>query len=144
MAIFSQDRDALRQQYHDVWKKMQSGQILTALEQMIADVIVLHPEYHNLLSSPIQPGQEYFVENGQTNPYLHMGLHIAVHEQISTDRPAGIVIAHQKLMAKTADPHAAEHLMIDCLAEQLWLAQQQQQPPSETAYLRALKHLAEK
>lgn len=144
MAIFSQDRDALRQQYHDVWQKMQSGQILTALEQMIADVIVLHPEYHNMLSSPIQSGQEYFVENGQTNPYLHMGLHIAVHEQLSTDRPAGIVQAYQRLIAKTADEHQAQHMMIDCLAEQLWLAQQNQRPPSETAYLNALQRLTEK
>lgn len=144
MAIFSQDRDALRQQYHDVWQKMQSGQILTALEQLIADVIVLHPEYHNMLSSPIQSGQEYFVENGQTNPYLHMGLHIAVLEQLSTDRPAGIVQAYQRLIAKTADEHQAQHMMIDCLAEQLWLAQQKQQPPSETAYLNALQRLTEK
>ncbi len=144
MAIFSQDRDALRQQYHDVWQKMQSGQILTALEQMIADVIVLHPEYHNLLSSPIQPGQEYFVENGQTNPYLHMGLHIAVLEQLSTDRPAGIVQAYQRLIAQTADEHKAQHMMVDCLAEQLWLAQQNQQTPSETAYLNALQRLTEK
>jgi hypothetical protein len=144
MAIFSQDRDALRQQYHDVWQKMQSGKILTALEQMIADVIVLHPEYHNLLSSPVQSGQEYFVESGQTNPYLHMGLHIAVLEQLSTDRPAGIIQAHQRLIAHTADEHKTMHLMIDCLAEQLWLAQQQQQPPSETAYLNALQRLTEK
>lgn len=144
MAIFSQDRDALRQQYHDVWQKMLSGQILTALEQLIADVIVLHPEYHSLLSSPIQSGQEYFVENGQTNPYLHMGLHIAVFEQLSTDRPAGIVQAYQRLIAKTADEHQAQHMMIDCLAEQLWLAQQNQQPPSETAYLNALQRLTEK
>jgi hypothetical protein len=144
MAIFSQDRDALRQQYHDVWKKMQSGKILTALEQMIADVIVLHPEYHSLLSSPVQSGQEYFVENGQTNPYLHMGLHIAVLEQLSTDRPAGIIQAHQRLIAHTADEHKTMHLMIDCLAEQLWLAQQQHQPPSETAYLDALQRLTEK
>lgn len=144
MAIFSQDRDALRQQYHDVWQKMQSGKILTALEQMIADVIVLHPEYHNLLSYPVQSGQEYFVESGQTNPYLHMGLHIAVLEQLSTDRPAGIIQAHQRLIAHTADEHKTMHLMIDCLAEQLWLAQQQQQPPSETAYLNALQRLTEK
>lgn len=144
MAIFSQNRDALRQQYHDVWQKMQSGQILTALEQMIADVIALHPEYHSLLSSPIQSGQEYFVENGQTNPYLHMGLHIAVHEQLSINRPAGIVQAYQQLSAKTSDQHTTEHLMVDCLAEQLWLAQQQQQPPSETAYLSAVQRLSEK
>lgn len=144
MAIFSQDRDALRQQYHDVWQKMQSGQMLTALEQMIADVISLHPEYHQQLSSPLQSGQEYFVENGQTNPYLHMGLHIAVLEQLSTNRPAGILTAYQRLIAKTTDEHDAQHLMIDCLAEQLWLAQQQQQPPSETAYLDALQRLTEK
>lgn len=144
MAIFSQDRDALRQQYHDVWQKMQSGHMLSSLEQMIADVIALHPEYHPLLSSPIQSGQEYFVENGQTNPYLHMGLHIALHEQLSINRPNGIVAAYQQLLKKTADRHTAEHLMVDCLAEQLWLAQQHRQPPSETAYLKAVQLLSEK
>lgn len=143
MAVFTQDRDALRQQYHDVWHKMQISGILTALEQMIADVIALHPEYHPILSAPVQAGQEYFVENGQTNPYLHMGLHIAIREQLSIDRPAGIVLAYQRLLSKTADQHTAEHLIIDCLAEQLWLAQQQQQPPSEMAYLKAVQRLSE-
>lgn len=144
MAIFRQDRDAMRQQYHDVWHKMQSQKILTALEQMIADVIALHPEYHTMLSDSVQSGQDYFVENGQTNPYLHMGLHIAVLEQLSTDRPAGIIKAYQQLVAKTVDPHSAEHLLIDCLAEQLWLAQQQQRAPSEAVYLKAAQRLSEK
>ena len=143
MAVFHQNRDALRQQYHDVWQKMQTGQILTALEQMIADVIAQHPEYHALLSAKESSDREYFVENGQTNPYLHMGLHIAVHEQLSTNRPAGIVQAYQQLSAKTADPHATDHLLIDCLAEQLWLAQQRQQPPSENDYLKAIQRLTE-
>ena len=51
---------------------------------------MIHPEYHHIFKSNASLEQEYFVEQGQTNPYLHMSLHMSLHEQISTDRPAGI------------------------------------------------------
>jgi len=88
--MFGQNRQQLRQFYHDVWNKKREQQTLNALETTIAQVIDNHPEYHKIFASDASLAKEYFVEDGQTNPFLHMGLHLSLHEQISTDRPAGI------------------------------------------------------
>lgn len=136
--MFGQNRQQLRQYYHDVWQKAQKGQSLSALESGIAQVIKQHPEYHAIFKSDSSLEQEYFVEDGQTNPYLHMGLHISLHEQISTDRPAGIRALYPQLQAKFGNAHDAEHQMMECLTESLWIAQRNNQPPSEQDYLRSL------
>jgi hypothetical protein len=139
--MFGQDRQKLRQIYHNVWLKMQSEQPLTALERNIAQIISMHPEYHKILDQPERIEQDFFVESGETNPYLHMGLHIALHEQISTDRPAGIRQLYQQLLKQYGDTHRCEHEMMECLTESLWQAQRAQQAPSESAYLSALQSL---
>lgn len=139
--MFGQNRQQLRQMYHDVWKKKQADESLSALESMVAQVIVEHPEYHKIFNNDTSLEQEYFVEDGQINPFLHMGLHISLHEQISTDRPAGIRQTYQQLQAKFSDAHETEHQMMECLTESLWLAQRNNQPPSETDYLTALQKL---
>jgi len=140
--MFGQNRQQLRQFYHDVWRKQTEKQSLSALEATVAQVINEHPEYQAIFNSDASLEQEYFVEHGQTNPFLHMGLHISLHEQISTDRPMGIRVIYQQLQAKYGDAHTTEHHMMECLTESLWLAQRNNQPPSESDYLVALqKHL---
>lgn len=139
--MFGQNRQQLRQFYHDVWNKKQAQQSLNALETAIAQVIDEHPEYHKIFTSDASLEQEYFVEDGQTNPFLHMGLHLSLHEQISTNRPAGIRDVYQQLQAKFGDAHETEHQMMECLTESLWLAQRNNQAPSEADYLNALQQL---
>ncbi len=137
--MFGQDRDTLRQYYHQVWQKWQQQQPLSPLEQQIAVVIQEHPEYHPALANAAQQ-QEYFVENGQSNPYLHMGLHLAIREQVATKRPAGITEIFQQLLLKhNGEQLSAEHQMMECLAESIWQAQRNQQMPDEAAYLDALR-----
>ncbi|OUR65062.1 hypothetical protein A9Q79_03745 [Methylophaga sp. 42_25_T18] len=142
--MFGQNRQQLRQFYHDVWNKKQAQQTLNALETSIARVLDEHPEYHKIFASEASLEQDYFVEDGQTNPFLHMGLHLSLHEQISTDRPAGIRQLYQQLQAKFSDAHETEHQMMECLTESLWLAQRNNQAPSESDYLLALKQLLTK
>lgn len=139
--MFGQNRQQLRQYYHDVWQKKLSQQTLNALETSIAQVINEHPEYHKIFASEASLEQDYFVEDGQTNPFLHMSLHLSLHEQISTDRPAGIRDLYQQLQAKFNDAHETEHQMMECLTESLWLAQRNNQAPSEADYLLALQKL---
>lgn len=139
--MFGQNRQQLRQMYHDAWQKKQASESLSTLESMVAQVISEHPEYHQIFNSDASLEQEYFVENGQTNPFLHMGLHISLHEQISTDRPAGIRKLYQKLQAKFGNAHDTEHQMMECLAECLWLAERNKQAPSESDYLLSLQKL---
>jgi hypothetical protein len=141
--MFGQDRHQIRQLFFDVWSKMQTDTVLTGLEQTLANVIANHPEYQSTLTHPNNE-QEFFVEQGETNPFLHMGLHIALHEQLSTNRPAGIQQVYQTLLQQTGKAHETEHQMMDCLAEAIWLAQQNNQVPSEVDYLHALQALVRK
>ncbi len=136
-----QSRDEIRQTFLTVWKKMQSGAALEPMESVIADVIGLHSEYHGLLDDKDQSiTKEYTPEGGQTNPFLHMGMHIALREQTSTNRPAGIQEVHHKLSNRLG-VHDAEHAMMECLGEALWRAQRDNTVPDETAYLECLNRL---
>lgn len=137
--IFGQDRNELRRMYADAWRKHSDGQVLSPLETQIARVIEEHPEYHAAVTGDL--AHDYTVEGGETNPFLHMGLHLGIREQVATDRPAGVREIHTRLAAKTGDVHESEHRMIDCLAETLWEAQSQNRIPDEAAYLERLRRL---
>lgn len=137
--IFGQDRSELRQMYASAWQKRCDGGILSPLEAQIARVIEEHPEYRDAVTGDLD--RDFTVEQGETNPFLHMGLHLGIREQVATDRPAGIAALHEKLAARLGDAHEAEHRMIDCLAEALWEAQRNGQAPDEMAYLDRLQRL---
>lgn len=126
--------------YVDAWQKSVKSEVLSPLEAQIAAVIQEHPEYQAILEKEPQD-QEFAPEGGQTNPFLHMGLHLAIREQVATNRPAGIATIHRTLSQKTGDAHNAEHQMIDCLAETLWEAQSANSPPDEQKYLERLHSL---
>jgi len=140
--MFGQDRTRLRRYYLQAWEKQQAGTTLEPLEALIADVIGQHPEYHSLLQSEDALNKDFAPEQGQSNPFLHMGMHISLAEQINTNRPPGIRDAYQKIKKKLGDAHAAEHQMMECLGLALWEAQQQNCAPDETAYLECLNKLA--
>ena len=137
--IFGQDRNELRQMYATAWQKRCDGDVLSPLEAQIARVIEEHPEYRDAVSGNLD--KDFTVEQGETNPFLHMGLHLGIREQVATNRPAGIAALHEKLAARLGDAHEAEHRMIDCLAETLWEAQRNNQAPDEMAYLERLSKL---
>lgn len=140
--LIPQDRESLRRMYVEAWRKHCDKAPLQPLEAQIADVVDLHPEYHLLLESAAEPiHREWSPEDGETNPFLHMGMHLAVREQVTTDRPTGIKSVHQMLAGRTGDVHLAEHLMIEVLGETLWRAQRDGRPPDEASYLEALRRL---
>jgi hypothetical protein len=137
MPLFdTQSRDQLRAAYIEAWRKHRERLPMEPLEMQIADVIELHPEYQRALEdSDNALDRDYSPEGGQSNPFLHMGLHLAVRDQLATDRPPGIRQAFQQLTARAGSPHDAEHELIECLAETLWEAQRGGLPPDEQAYL---------
>jgi len=143
MAVFAgQNRDQLRRMYRDTWKKYTNRQPLEPLEAQVAAVIAEHPEYVPWLESGDDAlGAEFTPETGQQNPFLHMGLHLAIREQVATNRPAGITAIHETLSKRMGDAHAAEHAMLEPLAETLWEAQRNGRPPNELAYLEKLRAL---
>lgn len=129
-------RDQLRQSYLDAWRKRCAGQLLSPLEALIADVIELHPEYQALMSDgPAAVGFEPSAATGGANPFLHLGLHLAVREQIAIDRPPGVRDLHRRLQAGQSDAHHADHVLMDALAETLREAQDSGRAPDEARYL---------
>ena len=144
MPVFAnQNRNELRQAYVDAWHKHCGHLPLSPLEAQIADVIQIHPEYQALFADrEAVLDKDWTPEMGTTNPFLHMGLHLAIRDQVAIDRPAGIRNAHQSLLKKLASAHDVEHRMIECLAEALWNAQRSNMPPDEAAYLNRVKSLA--
>jgi hypothetical protein len=138
--IFGQDRQELRQMYADAWRKAQDAEVLSPLEAQIAQVIEDHPEYQAALGDEAREAS-FTPEAGKTNPFLHMGLHLAVRDQVATDRPPGISNIFQQLVEKYSKAHEAEHRILDCLAETLWEAQNRQGPPDEQKYLERLREI---
>ena len=138
--IFGQDRSELRKMYAEAWRKQCKKLPMSPLEAQIAAVVDWHPEYHADVSSD-DLEQDYTPDGGRSNPFLHMGLHLGLREQVATNRPAGIAEIHRALTASTGDPHEAEHRMIECLAEALWQAQSRGAAPDEQHYLESLKRL---
>lgn len=139
--MFGTDRNQLRQMYKTAWDKFQQSQPMTPLETQITEVIKEHPEYHNFIT---QLEKDFLPEMGETNPFLHMGLHLGLREQLSTNRPAGITTIYQQLTGLKGNHHDAEHEMINCLAEAMWSSQANNLPPSEEDYLKCLNKLLSK
>jgi hypothetical protein len=139
--MFINDRNESRQVFFQTWKKLQQSLPMEPLESILATVIQGHPEYHSIFKiSEMKDIQENDFNGGQ-NPFLHMGLHIALIEQISTDRPPGIANIYQTLLPKYSDEHQLQHEMMDCLGESLWDAQQSGKVPDEKAYMERLRKL---
>lgn len=143
MAFFAgQSREQMRRMYLEAWRKFSEKQPLEPLEAQIAAVIAEHPEYLGWIEAgDAALAAEFTPEKGQQNPFLHMGLHLAIREQVATDRPAGIREIHRALTTRFGDAHTAEHTMLDALAETLWDAQRTNRLPDEQAYLERLRKL---
>jgi hypothetical protein len=144
VAVFAgQSREQLRRMYLEAWRKFSAKQPLEPLEAQLAAVIAEHPEYLRWIEAgDAAINAEFTPESGRQNPFLHMGLHLALREQVATDRPKGIAEVHRKLSAKLGGAHEAEHAMLEPLAETLWEAQRNNRMPDEQVYLDRLKALA--
>jgi len=135
------DRDASRRFFADVWVKHKKSELLAPLEGLVLAVIFEHPEYHAMLEDEETLLGEFDPGSGRENPFLHMGMHIAIREQVATDRPAGITSLYQSLSARHQDDHKLEHRMMECLGEALWRAQRSGGMPDDVTYLKCLRKL---
>jgi hypothetical protein len=140
--MFEPSRDEVRQFFSATWRKQRAGEILTPLESIAADWILEHPEYHALLGDPDGAHAEYGPERGETNPFLHLSMHLAITEQLSIDQPPGIRAAHERLIGRLGSPHEAQHAIMDCLGQILWESQRSGTPPDTDAYLAAIERRA--
>ena len=142
MAIFNPTREEVRRFFCDTWKKKTELQILTPMEMLAATWMEQHPEYHAQLADPEGAlEQDYTPERGQTNPFLHLSMHLSISEQISIDQPSGIAGIARKLSQKVGSEHEAQHRMMECLGQVMWEAQRENKPLNPETYLESLKSL---
>jgi hypothetical protein len=134
--MFNPSRDQSRHFLFESWRKFKAGEPLTGLEAIAVEHIRAHPEYQPVLDSPERYlARQYPPESGETNPFLHLMLHVSLSEQLSIDQPAGIRSRFERLATRLGDIHDAQHQTLDCLAEMIWRAQRDGTIPDGAAYL---------
>jgi len=139
--MFTPTREQVREFFIEAWRKYQAQEVLSALETIAAGIVLEHPEYHALLSGSNAMTREFPPENGQTNPFLHMSLHLAIEEQLSIDQPPGIRITFE-VLRKLRGRHDAMHEVLECLGETMFKALRDKAPPDGTAYLNSIRRRA--
>jgi Domain of unknown function (DUF1841) len=135
--MFDPNREQVRDSFFGAWRKYRCGEPLAGIESLALEVILLHPEYHDILSRPERHRDKDYVDT--SNPFLHMSLHVALEEQLSIDQPQGIAARFRVLLARCGDRHEALHQAIECLAETVWRAQRDRAAPDAGAYLSCLE-----
>ena len=136
--MFSSDRSAQRKFLAKSWEKYKANQILEPLELQLANIIAKHPEYQEIINNL---DTEYFPEQGEMNPFLHINLHLSLQDQLSLDQPKGIKEIYNSLVKKIKDIHRVEHIMMEQIAEMIFISQKNNKPMDQEQYLRSLKEL---
>ena len=140
--MFNPSRDQARQFLIDAWAKRRNRLPGTPMDILAADLVALHPEYHALLEAEDALTREWTPEHGETNPFLHLSLHLAIEEQLSIDQPPGIRAAFDTLQSRRGDRHEALHAVLECLGEMIWRSQKSGLPPDGEAYLDCVRRAA--
>lgn len=143
--MFNPSREEVRRFFCDAWHKQVAGGVLTPLEAIAIDWIREHPEYQALLTDMEGAlGQTYTPERGETNPFLHLSMHLSIAEQVSIDQPPGIRAAYEALAQRLDSPHEAHHQVMECLGEMLWEAQRSGLPPDGARYIDCVRRRAQR
>ncbi len=138
--MFNPSQEEVRRFFCSTWRKHRESSPLTPLEALALDWILEHPEYHDaLLDEEVAVKTNYSVEQGQTNPFLHLSMHLAIAEQISIDQPIGIKGIFQQLAVRKNSQHEAAHGIMESLGEVIWEAQRTGLPPDTDKYLDSMK-----
>jgi hypothetical protein len=138
--LFNPSRDEARNLLFESWRKRRAGVLLTPLEDLAAQLIAKHPEYFVVLENPQQHQErDYLPEQGATNPFLHLMMHLTIEEQISIDQPPGIREHFVRLTQRLESEHDAQHRMMECLSEMIWQAQRGGTQPDAAVYFACLE-----
>ena len=141
--MFNPTRDEARKFLFEAWRKRCAGELLTPLEDLTAQLIGKHPEYHDLLATPeLNQDKDYAPDGTEINPFLHLMMHLSIEEQISIGQPFGIREQFSRLTQKCRSEHEAQHAMMDCLGEMLWQAQQSGRAPDGAVYVERIQRRA--
>ncbi len=141
--MFQPSQHDVRRFFCDARRKQREALPLSAMEAMAADWIAEHPEYHDDLADvDTALAASYSVEEGRTNPFLHLSMHLSIAEQCGIDQPTGIRQAVSLLAARRNGLHQAHHEVMECLGEMIWASQRSGLPPDGPAYIEAVRRRA--
>jgi hypothetical protein len=137
--FFNPSRDEARNFLFVSWRKRCTGELLTPLEDLAAQLIEKHPEYFIFFENPERYlDRDYLPEQGVANPFLHLMMHLTIEEQISINQPIGVRAYFVRLTQRLASEHDAQHRMMECLSEMIWQAQRNRTQPDAAIYLDCL------
>ena len=143
--MFTPSQADVRRFFCSVYAKAHTGQTLDAIEIIAGQWIEEHPEYHaDLADTEAAVARMYEVEDGKTNPFLHLSMHLSISEQCSIDQPRGIRQAVELLTARRNSLHHAHHEAMDCLGQMVWESQRASRPPDGAAYIACVQRHATK
>lgn len=137
--MFQPTRDEARLFLFETWRKRCAGELLSPLEDLTAQLIEKHPEYHALLADPANQDKEFAADGSTVNPFLHLMMHLTIEEQLSIGQPQGIRTQFRRLSEQYQSEHEAQHAMMTCLGEMLWQAQRNGTAPDAAVYLTCLE-----
>jgi hypothetical protein len=138
--MFTPSQEDVRRFFCEASRKDRNHEILTPLEAIARDWIVQHPEYATALEDvDTALAADYSVEQGGSNPFLHLSMHLTIAEQLSIDQPPGIRAAHLALARKLDSEHDAHHRIMECLGEMVWQSQRSGLPPDGESYIACIR-----
>lgn len=143
--LFQPSQADVRRFFCSIYAKAGAGISLEAIEIIASQWMDEHPEYHADFSdvdAALLKMQE--VDDGKTNPFLHLSMHLTISEQCSIDQPRGIRQAVELLTAKRDSLHDAHHETMECLGQMIWESQRASRPPDGQAYVEAVQRKATK
>jgi len=139
--LLGDDRRRYRDFFRRAWGRRDRPAELSPLERLVIEVIDEHPEHRpSVLEGGAFDGDRASGAGG-TNPFLHLGMHVAIREQLAADRPAGFRSLYRDLLRDFADAHRLEHAIMECLGATLWEAGRGGRAPDEGAYLECVRRL---
>ena len=138
--MFTPSSNDVRRFFCDTYRKHRANAILSPLEAIALDWIVRHPEYADTLAdTDAALGRDYSVDSGQTNPFLHLSMHLTIAEQLQIDQPEGIRAACADLVRRLDSEHEAHHQIMECLGQMIWTSQRNGLPPDGAAYVACVR-----
>jgi hypothetical protein len=141
--MFQPSQADVRKFFCAVFAKWHTAQPMDALETLASQWVAEHPEYHaDFANEAVALEKMYDVENGKTNPFLHLSMHLSVSEQCSIDQPRGIRQAVELLTARRDSLHDAHHETMEALGKMIWESQRSGRPPDGQAYIDAVQRCA--
>ena len=143
--LYQPSQADVRRFFCSIYAKAAIDAPLEAIEIIASQWMDEHPEYHADFSDVDAALLKLKApDDGKTNPFLHLSMHLTISEQCSIDQPRGIRQAVELLTARLDSLHDAHHIAMDCLGQMIWESQRAGRPPDGLAYVEAVQRKATK